>query len=203
MLAMERCWSLFQEFMRSEGIDLNEPEGKLTDPYMESRRQPQYCYTTPSTYDKLRKFLELDRNVLRFYCVWDDRDNMFGEIKPFVSLSTIIYMHTCRNFLLEKLEQVVKVSLGENLQRIHVHPMKFLMCIGHPLLPGGWYGWNTWSAWAKWWQGPIPSPPLSPETTQISQRCAMWVSSHAALSLCIDNKDTKFCLLLENLHAWQ
>lgn len=71
--------------MRSEGIDLNEPKTKPTDPYMESRRQPQYCYTTPSNYDKLRKFLELDRNVLRFYCVWDDRDNMFGEIRPYVS----------------------------------------------------------------------------------------------------------------------
>ena len=72
--------------MQSEGIDLNDPETKPADPYMESRRQPQYCYTTPSTYDKLRKFLELDRNVLRLYCVWDDRDNMFGEIKPYVSV---------------------------------------------------------------------------------------------------------------------
>ena len=75
--------------MQSEGIDLNDPEFKPTDPYMESRRQPQYCYTTPSTYDKLRKFIELDRNVLRFYCVWDDRDNMFGEIKPYVSVWTV------------------------------------------------------------------------------------------------------------------
>ena len=73
--------------MRSEGIDLNEPETKPMDPYMESRCQPKYCYTTPSTYDKLRKFLELDRNVLRFYCVWDDRESMFGEIKPYVSTS--------------------------------------------------------------------------------------------------------------------
>lgn len=95
--------------MRSEGIDLNEPEGKLTDPYMESRRQPQYCYTTPSTYDKLRKFLELDRNVLRFYCVWDDRDNMFGEIKPYVSLSTVYYI--IWKFSLEKL--VLRAG-GEN-----------------------------------------------------------------------------------------
>lgn len=26
----------------------------------------------------------MDRKVLRFYCVWDDRDNMFGEINPYV-----------------------------------------------------------------------------------------------------------------------
>ena len=91
-------YTSFQEFMHSEGIDLNEPESKPTDPYMESRHQPQYCYTTPSTYDKLRKFLELDRNVLRFYCVWDDRDNMFGEIKPYVSPSTLLRtcLHRCQ-----------------------------------------------------------------------------------------------------------
>ena len=75
------------------------------------------------------------------------------------------------------------------LQRVHIHPTKFLLCIGHPLLPSGWYGWNTWSAWAKRWQRPIPSPPLSTETTQISQWCAMWVSSH---TLYIDNKILSF-----------
>lgn len=72
------------EFMRSEGIDLNPPEEWPKDPCMESRRQPQHTYTTPSTFDKLRQFLEMDRNVLRFYCVWDDRENMFGEMRPYI-----------------------------------------------------------------------------------------------------------------------
>lgn len=71
--------------MLSEGIELNLPENTVSDPYMDSRCQPQHTYTTPSTYDKLRQFLELDRNVLRFYCVWDDRDAMFGEMRPYVS----------------------------------------------------------------------------------------------------------------------
>ena len=39
---------------------------------------------TPSDVDKLRKFLELDRKVLRFYCVWDDRDQMFGEVRKLI-----------------------------------------------------------------------------------------------------------------------
>lgn len=74
--------------MASEGIDLNLPENTVSDPYLLSRRQPQYAYKTPSDYDKLKQFLEMDRKVLRFYCVWDDRDNMFGEMKPFVSKLT-------------------------------------------------------------------------------------------------------------------
>lgn len=71
--------------MRSEGIELNSEDHRPSDPYMDTRHKPQPSYTTPSDYDKLRQFIELDRNVLRFYCVWDDRDSMFGEMRPYVS----------------------------------------------------------------------------------------------------------------------
>ena len=71
--------------MASEGIILNEPEYPPSDPYTESRKQPIRSYKTPSTFDKLRQFIELDRQVIRFYCLWDDRENTFGELKPVVS----------------------------------------------------------------------------------------------------------------------
>ena len=73
--------------MASEGIELNQPEMPEKDPYTESRKQPLRTYKTPSSFDKLKQFLELDRKVLRFYCVWDDRDSMFGEMRPCVSTS--------------------------------------------------------------------------------------------------------------------
>ena len=73
--------------MASEGIELNPPEEMARDPYTEGRKQPPLSYTTPSDFDKLRQFLVMDRKVLRFYCVWDDRDCMFGEMRPFVSLT--------------------------------------------------------------------------------------------------------------------
>ena len=82
---------IIQEFMTSEGIELNPPSNWPPDPYMESRRQPQHTYTTPSTYDKLQQFLEMDRQVLRFYCMWDDRENMFGEMRPYVSTNKELY----------------------------------------------------------------------------------------------------------------
>ena len=75
-----------QEFMNSEGIELNPPEEPPSDPYNQSRKQPLYTYKTPSIFDKLKQFIEMDRKVLRFYCVWDDRDCMFGEIRPYVSI---------------------------------------------------------------------------------------------------------------------
>ena len=72
--------------MVSEGIELSSPEVRPGDPYTHSRHLPTHSYTTPSTYDCLKQFLEMDRHVLRFFCVWDDRDSMFGDMKPYVSL---------------------------------------------------------------------------------------------------------------------
>mmetsp|Transcript_40195 Transcript_40195/g.89186 ORF Transcript_40195/g.89186 Transcript_40195/m.89186 type:complete len:635 (-) Transcript_40195:736-2640(-) len=34
--------------------------------------------------DRLRKFLENNRKVLRFWCVWDDRQSMYGDRRPYV-----------------------------------------------------------------------------------------------------------------------
>lgn len=78
------CDKFTADYLESEGIDLRGSEKGVSDPYTLSRHQPHYAYTTPSTYDKLRQFLDMDRKVLRFYCVWDDRDNMFGELNPYI-----------------------------------------------------------------------------------------------------------------------
>ncbi len=81
--------------MESEGIELSSAGQRAPDPYMETRHTHKPNYTTPSEYDKLKQFLELDRNVLRFYCVWDDRDNMFGEMRPYVSLVIYLLVQIC------------------------------------------------------------------------------------------------------------
>ena len=56
------------------------------DPYIENRKEKSALrtYKTPSDFDKLRQFLEMDRKVLRFFVLWDDRDAMFGEMRKFV-----------------------------------------------------------------------------------------------------------------------
>merc|ERR1712100_520119 len=62
----------------------SETESVPNDPYTDSRKQPLRSYNTPSDFDKLKKFLEMDRKVLRFYAMWDDRDAMFGEIRKYL-----------------------------------------------------------------------------------------------------------------------
>jgi len=65
---------------------VNAPEDCPQDPHTSMRKQTQIPKSTktPNDMDKLRKFLELDRKVLRFYCIWDDRDQMFGEVRKFI-----------------------------------------------------------------------------------------------------------------------
>lgn len=56
------------------------------DPYVGKRQTSANLktYKTPSDFDKLKQFVEMDRKVLRFFCIWDDRDNMFGELRKFI-----------------------------------------------------------------------------------------------------------------------
>ncbi|XP_056420005.1 EF-hand domain-containing protein 1 isoform X2 [Hyla sarda] len=78
------CDKFTQDFLESEGIELNLPEEIPPDPYTELRREPNRTYTTASDFDKLKQFLTMDRKVLRFFSIWDDTDNMFGETRPVV-----------------------------------------------------------------------------------------------------------------------
>ena len=35
--------------------------------------------------DKLKQFLDHDRSVLRFFCIWDDTERLFGDKRPFIT----------------------------------------------------------------------------------------------------------------------
>ena len=82
------CDAFTKEFLLSNGIDVNDEEAVPEDTYTVKRKvveQPSTLATTKNDFDKLKQFIELDRKVLRFYCVWDDRANLYGELRPFVS----------------------------------------------------------------------------------------------------------------------
>jgi hypothetical protein len=65
---------------------LKNAESIPKDPYIENRKKTTELktYKTKTDYDKLKQFLEMDRKVLRFYAVWDDRKSTFGELRPFI-----------------------------------------------------------------------------------------------------------------------
>uniref|UniRef100_A0A8C5MN70 EF-hand domain containing 1 n=1 Tax=Leptobrachium leishanense TaxID=445787 RepID=A0A8C5MN70_9ANUR len=78
------CDKFTQEFLESNGIELNAPEDIPTDPYTILRQQPNRTFTTPSDFDKLKQFITMDRKVLRFFSLWDDSESMFGETRQVI-----------------------------------------------------------------------------------------------------------------------
>ncbi|XP_025897263.1 EF-hand domain-containing protein 1 isoform X2 [Nothoprocta perdicaria] len=78
------CDPFTQVFLQSQGIELNPPEKMVFDPYTELRRMPLRKYITPSDFDQLKQFLTYDKQVLRFYAIWDDTNSMFGEKRPYI-----------------------------------------------------------------------------------------------------------------------
>ncbi|XP_063296885.1 EF-hand domain-containing protein 1 [Pelobates fuscus] len=78
------CDKFTQDFLESNGIELNPPEEIPTDPYTILRQQPNRTFTTPTDFDKLKQFLTMDRKVLRFFALWDDSKSMFGDTRPVI-----------------------------------------------------------------------------------------------------------------------
>jgi len=81
------CDQFTQNFLRKMGTNVQRPNKPPSDPYMNYRKamdesmQPLRPY---EKYDTLKQFLDHDRHVLRFYCTWDDSDNMFGDKRNMV-----------------------------------------------------------------------------------------------------------------------
>ncbi|CBY33608.1 unnamed protein product [Oikopleura dioica] len=78
------CDAFTREWLTSEGIEVNSNEASPGDRYIVSRNQPERNYVSPSEVDSLHKFLTLDRVVLRFYATWDERDQLYGEVRKFI-----------------------------------------------------------------------------------------------------------------------
>lgn len=63
---------------------MNPSEKIPADPYTESRREAARTTKTKSDFDNLSRFLKLDRKVLRFDAIYDDRDSLFGDVRAFI-----------------------------------------------------------------------------------------------------------------------
>lgn len=81
------CDAFTREFLTSNGLTVGEPSAVPSDPWEECRKEllgrmkPTRPYK-PKT--SLKRFLENDRHVLRFYCIWDDTNSMFGDVRHMV-----------------------------------------------------------------------------------------------------------------------
>jgi hypothetical protein len=81
------CDEFTEDYFKSEGMPLNDFESAPDDLYTIKRRltdRPIRISYTNTDKVNLRRFLDLDGKVLRFYCTWDDRRAVFGERRKFV-----------------------------------------------------------------------------------------------------------------------
>ncbi|XP_053560606.1 EF-hand domain-containing family member C2 [Bombina bombina] len=81
------CDEFTRNFLRKLGVRINPPGTFPKDPYstirtkMEDNMQPLRPY---ERIDTLKQFLDHDRQVLRFYCMWDDSPTPFGDIRNLI-----------------------------------------------------------------------------------------------------------------------
>eukprot|EP00670_Eutreptiella_braarudii_P007522 CAMPEP_0174290272 /NCGR_PEP_ID=MMETSP0809-20121228/28153_1 /TAXON_ID=73025 ORGANISM="Eutreptiella gymnastica-like, Strain CCMP1594" /NCGR_SAMPLE_ID=MMETSP0809 /ASSEMBLY_ACC=CAM_ASM_000658 /LENGTH=751 /DNA_ID=CAMNT_0015388809 /DNA_START=96 /DNA_END=2351 /DNA_ORIENTATION=+ len=101
------CDTFTRKFLLGLGVDVPEPEDQPQDQYTEIRRKvtaqmvPRKQKTgndmdyhqggsgrqaklTPEEIGLTKQFLAHDKKVLRFYCQWDDRDSLYGDVRLYI-----------------------------------------------------------------------------------------------------------------------
>eukprot|EP00039_Didymoeca_costata_P029173 m.23525 g.23525 ORF g.23525 m.23525 type:complete len:633 (+) comp7511_c0_seq1:131-2029(+) len=95
--ALTSCDEFTVDFLGKLGIRVG-PQGPAPpDPHTETLKQKAQFTQARRPYEKvdtLRQFLENDRQVLRFYCLWDDSQSMFGD-KRYMVLHYYLADDTC------------------------------------------------------------------------------------------------------------
>ncbi|XP_037678276.1 EF-hand domain-containing family member C2 isoform X2 [Choloepus didactylus] len=81
------CDPFTKNFLKKIGVKLFPPGKCPEDPYLKTRRET-LDHTEPlrpyEPFDTLKQFLEHDRQVLRFFCLWDDSTSLFGDRRELI-----------------------------------------------------------------------------------------------------------------------
>ncbi|ODN06377.1 EF-hand domain-containing protein 1 [Orchesella cincta] len=75
-----------KQFYESEGLLLNDTEILPKDPFIDKRfnaMQKRTFHTPDVLCDSRKKYMEYGGKVLRFHCVWDEREVLYGSLRKF------------------------------------------------------------------------------------------------------------------------
>lgn len=86
ILALQMIWK--QRYLMKHRLPVGEEEPWPGEPLEEYRQHTRHVFTKKVKEYALRQFLDLDGKVLRFFCVWDDRQVPYGERRPYVCFFT-------------------------------------------------------------------------------------------------------------------
>ena len=73
-----------RDFYASKGITQEAAHDIPMDPYFMRRKAAEEKIQLKVPNDQRQRFLAFNRKVLRFYCLWDDRNSIYGERRPYV-----------------------------------------------------------------------------------------------------------------------
>ncbi|KAM8858253.1 EF-hand domain-containing family member C2 isoform 1-T1 [Synchiropus picturatus] len=81
------CDPFTRNFFTKLGVRLNDRVDIPDDPYSKVRQQAEDRIMPRRPYERLdtmKQFMDHDRQVLRFYCLWDDSKTMFGDPRELI-----------------------------------------------------------------------------------------------------------------------
>lgn len=83
-LFLTNCDGFTREYYATKGMPQGDKQETPRDPYFLRRQAAQEKVSLKQQNDQRQRFLAFNRKVLRFYCLWDDRNSIYGERRPFV-----------------------------------------------------------------------------------------------------------------------
>lgn len=126
------CDQFTRNFLRKLGVKIGDPCEIPDDPYSKHRQveleamQPLRPY---ERIDKLGQYLEHSGHVLRFYLLWDDTNNLFGDMREF----------TLHYFLADdeiEIKEIVPNNAGRDALPMFLNKNKLPKFVGGLPLPG-------------------------------------------------------------------
>lgn len=87
MFVITDCDAFTKNFLSKLGVQVNDPIGMPSDPYTMERNKMLAAMKPRRPYvkeDTLKQFLNNDRKVLRFICLWDDTEAFFGDRRKMI-----------------------------------------------------------------------------------------------------------------------
>ncbi|CAM6035434.1 unnamed protein product [Sphagnum compactum] len=78
------CDTFTKRYLMKHRLPVGEEELWPGEPLEEYRQHTRHVFTKKVKEYALRQFLDHDGKVLRFFCVWDDRQVPYGERRPYV-----------------------------------------------------------------------------------------------------------------------
>jgi len=127
------CDAFTRNYLTKTGAKVPEPaSGEPADPYFEHRKKQAEAMQPHRPYEKcdtLKQFLENDRKVLRFYCVWDHSREMFGDVRELI-------LHYFLADDTMEIREVIKANSGRDAAPKFLHRSKVPKEVGALHKPG-------------------------------------------------------------------